>query len=170
MGMTLELPDEIIKEFKYVHDNSDEIFGGMTRAGAQVVWHNVQLTAPTQELSKSFRLSKTYKTPSDGGINTKVYCSGYIPFSDPNRKYFSRRGKAGGAVYSTDKGVPAAFLANLYEYGRSTSYFPKKPFLRNAFKGNQIEQAMLKAQKQLSYGLLDDSGWESVDSSEVPFM
>lgn len=170
--MTVQLPDDVINQFKEVSDNADEIFGGMTRAGAELVWHNVKIQCPNKELASKFKLSKTYKTPSDGGINTKVYCAGYIPFSDPNRKFFSRRGRAGSAVYHTPKGVPSAFLANMYEYGRSTSYFPKHPFFRNAFKNNQIEQEMLKAQKKLSHGLLDDTGGDftPANPSEVPFM
>ena len=166
--MDVVLPDDVMSQFKEINDNADEIFGGMTRAGAEVVWHNVKISAPTKEIAQKFRLSKTYKTPSDGGINTKVLCSGYIPFSDPNRKYFSRNAK--GTMYHTTKGVPVDFLCNLYEYGRSTSPFPKKPFFRNCFKGNEIETAMLKAQKTLSHGLLDDSEFVSVNASDVPFL
>ena len=166
--MDVILPDDVMSQFKEINDNADEIFGGMTRAGAEMVWHNVQLSAPNPELAKSFKLSKTYKTPSDGGINTKVYCSGYIPFCDPNRKYFSRNAK--GTMYHTTKGVPASFLAIMYEYGRQGNYFPKKPFFRNAFKQGEIENAMLKAQKSLSHGLLDDSEFVSVDASQVPFL
>lgn len=165
--LNLELPTEVINEIQEVEKNADEIFGGMTRAGAELVWHNVKLTAPTPEIASKFKLSKTYKTPTDGGINTKVYCSGYIPFSDPNRKYFSRSAK--GHMYHTTKGVPVDFLVKLYEYGRSTSPFPKHPFFRNAFKGNEIEKVMLKAQKELSGGLLDD-GFAPANASEVPFL
>lgn len=149
------LPDAIIKDMKRIHDNTEKIFGEMTRAGAEVVEDNVRANAPTI-LKSHVKLTRTYKTPSDGGINTKVYLSGYIPFSNSNRKGFSRRNKAGGKMYTTNKGVPVEFLANLYEYGRSTSPFPKKPFLRKAFGAKtRIEQAMRKAQKQASGGLLE---------------
>lgn len=151
----LILPDEIIKQTEKLNRDSDKIFGGMTRAGAKVVLNNVKQTAPHAGISSNTKLSKTYKTPSDGGINTKVYFSGYLPFKG-NRKTFKRRGRKGGDVYTTTKGVPVAFLAQIYEYGRSTSPFPKKPFFRKAFNTAQIEKAMLKAQKELSRGIIDE--------------
>lgn len=150
----LELPREITADIEKVYGNADKIFGEMTRAGADVVAHKMKDTAPLPALAEHIRLSKTYRTPSDDGINTKVYFTGYLPFSG-NRKTFKRRAKAGGRVYTTTKGVPAAFVAQIYEYGRSTNPFPKKPFMRKAFKGNDIVQAMLKKQKEASGGILD---------------
>lgn len=154
MGYKLELPTEVMKDIQRIHDNSDKMFGEMTKAGAELVLANVRVLAP-KTIKQYAKTSRTYKTPSDKGINTKVYVSGYIPFSDKNRKYFSRRGRAGGKVYDTNKGVPVDFLAILYEYGRSTSDFPKKPFLRRAFNNKGIEQVMLDKQKELSGGLLE---------------
>ena len=149
MGFKMTLPDELIKEFDKVNKGADKMLGEMTQAGAQAVAENMKNYAPNV-LKPFVKLSKVYKTPSDGGINTKAYISGYIPFSDPNRKYFVRgKGKA-----NETKGVPADFLAILYEYGRSTSPFPKKPFLRKSFKKKEIEEAMLKAQEKASGGLL----------------
>jgi hypothetical protein len=135
-----ELPTDIIKKFEATADQTEEIMGEMTRAAAEVVLHNIENTAP-EVLKGHTKVSKTYRTPSDGGINTKVYITGYIPFSNPARQYFSRRG-GNGTMYHTDKGVPADFLAKLYEYGRSTSPFPKHPYLRKALKKDQIEEAM----------------------------
>lgn len=149
------LPDDLIKDFKKIEKNTDKILGEMTRAGAEVTMNNVKSSVPLPKLSAYVKLSKTYKTPSDDGINTKVYFSGYLPFSG-NRTVFIRRGRSGGKVYTTTKGVPADFLAQIYEYGRSTRPFPKKPFFRKSFRKNQIEQAMLKAQKRASGGLLDE--------------
>lgn len=150
----LELPDQIIKDFRKIYENADEIFGEMTKAGAEEVEKQVRNNAPV--LLKSYvKLTRVYKTPSDGGINTKVYLSGYIPFSNPNRKYFSRRNRSGGKMYSTTQGVPADFLANIYEYGRSSSPFPKKPFFRKSFNKVLIEAAMIKAQKKATGGLLE---------------
>lgn len=148
-----EMPKEIMEDFKKIHDNAEEIFGEMTRAGAEVALNSVKANAPLSELKSYVKLSKTYKTPSDGGINTKVYFSGYLPFKG-NRKTFSRRGRSGGKVYTTTKGVPADFLAQVYEYGRSDRPFPKKPFFRKSFRKAQIEKAMLKAQERASGGLL----------------
>jgi len=157
-----ELPTDIMKDFKKIYDNSEKIFGEMTRAGAEVAMQNVKATAPIPELKIHVKLTKTYKTPTDDGINTKVYFSGYIPFSG-NRKEFTRKGGSGKA-YTTSKGVPAAFVAQVTEYGTSQRYteigayrgkIRKAPFFRKAFRKSQIEKAMLAAQKRASGGLLE---------------
>lgn len=154
--MYINLPTEVIKELESVYGNLDNILGEMTRAGATVALQEMINNCPNPIMRPYMKLTRTYRTPSDGGINTKAQVNGYIPFSDPNRKYFSRRG-ANGTMYHTTKGVPAAFLANLYEYGRSTSPFPKTPFVRKAFnQKDKIKKAMLQAQKTASGGLLDD--------------
>ena len=150
----LELPSEIMKDFQKVHDNADKILGDMTKAGADVAMNNIKANLPLSEMGSHVKLSRTYKTPSDDGINTKVYFSGYLPFSDANRKYFTRSGRSGGKTYSTAKGVPVDFLAILFEYGRSNLPFPKRPFFRKAFNKSQIENAMLDAQRKSSGGLL----------------
>ena len=151
----LELPTEVLRDFEKIHGNTKRIFGGMTKAGAEVVMNKVKATVPLSKMASHVKLTRTYKTPSDGGINTKVIINGYLPFSTPGRKTFSRRG-GNGSMYHTSKGVPADFLAILYEYGRSNRPFPKKPFLRKAFSKGPIETAMYKAQKELSGGLLDE--------------
>lgn len=154
MGFKLELPTNVIKDIEKVYKNTDEMLGEMTRAGAAVVEANMRENAP--DTIKSYvKTTRTYRTPSDDGINTKIIVKGYIPFSDPNRKGFTRKG-GGGDSYTTDKGVPAEFLANLYEHGRSTAPFPKKPFMRKSFKKKEIEEAMLQAQSKSSGGLLDE--------------
>ena len=150
----MELPTEIIKQFETVEKNSDKIFGEMTKAGAEVAARNITANAP-DVLKSHVRLSRTYKTPSNGGIATQAVIDGYIPFSDKNRKEFVRSGGS-GKKYGTSEGIPAAFLANLYEYGRSTSPFPKHPFLRRSFNKSEIEAAMLEAQAKASGGLLDE--------------
>ena len=147
------LPDELMNEFKKVYDNTEKIFGAMTRAGAEAALSKAKMKAPNT-IAPYGKLTRTYRTPTDGGINTKVIFTGYVPFSE-GRKEFKRRNKVGGKVYTTSKGVPVDFLATLYEYGRSTSPFPKIPFLRQAFSGAEIEKAMLRAQKEASGGLLE---------------
>ena len=151
----MELPKEIMSDFQKIYKNSDQIFGEMTKAGAEVVLNNVKASAPHPDIGSHAKLSRTYKTPSDDGINTKVYFSGYIPFKG-NRKTFVRRGRKGGKVYTTTKGIPVEFLALVYEYGRSGASFPKRPFFRKSFKKSQIESAMMTAQKKASGGLLDE--------------
>lgn len=150
----VELPTDIIKEMESVYKNTDHIIGEMTRAGAETVEHNMRSMAP-DDIKPFIKLSKTYKTPSDGGINTKVIISGYLPFSNPARKVFIRSGGS-GKKYETTKGVPVDFLAQLYEYGRSTAPWPKRPFMRKSFKRKEIEEAMLKAQVRASGGILKD--------------
>lgn len=145
-------PDDVIAQMMEIGGNIEDIMGQMTKAGAEQARKQMMASCPS-ELTSHIALSRTYKTPSDGGINTKVYFKGYIPFSDPNRLYFTRRG-GNGTSYSTSKGVPADFLAIMYEYGRSGLPFPKRPFVRRAFNSN-VEQAMLKAQRELSGGLLE---------------
>ena len=137
----MELPTELIREMETLNRRSEEIFGEMTQAAAQVVAKNVQTNAP-DTIKNKVKISKVYKTPTNGGINTSVYVSGYIPFSNPNREYFARTNGRSATVYRTSEGVPAAFLANLYEYGRSTSPFPKHPFLRKSFKKKEITETM----------------------------
>ncbi len=153
MGFKVQLPTEIMRDIQKIYDNTDEILGEMTRAGAKVVEDNMRNNAP-DTLKEYVKTTKTYRTPSDDGINTKVIVKGYIPFSNPNRKSFSRSGK--GGTYSTTKGVPAEFIANLYEHGRSTLPFPKRPFMRKSFRKKDIEEAMLAAQSEASGGLLDE--------------
>jgi len=137
----MQLPTEIMKDFQKIYNDSEKIFGEMTKAGAEVVEGNIRANLP-QSIQKSkmmdcLKITKTYKTPSDDGINTKVGFYGYFQNED-------------------GKTVPAPLVANVFEYGRSNSPFPKQPFMRKSFKKGQIEQAMLKAQKQASGGLLDE--------------
>jgi len=135
----LELPDQIIKDIKKIFDESEKIFGEMTEAGAQVVYNNIKANVPASfknsKIMKCLRITKTYKTPSDDGINTKVAFYGY--FQNHN-----------------DVKTPSELVANVFEYG--SSKFVKRPFLRKSFNVKQIEKAMLEAQKKASGGLLDD--------------
>ena len=110
----VELPDNIIKDIREIDSKADEIFGSMTKAGAEVVRNTMVSKAPPS-IQPHIKISVTYKTPSDGGINNKVYISGYIPFKG-GRTTFSRSGN--GGRYTTTKGVPADFLAKVFEYGR----------------------------------------------------
>lgn len=137
----LELPNEIIKQISEIYDNSEEIFGEMTRAGANVVNLNIEANVPESirdsKMMNCLKITKTYKTPSDDGINTKIGFYGYFENKD-------------------GKIVPAPLVANVFEYGRSSAPFPKHPFLRKSFKRKEIEEAMLKAQSRASGGLLDE--------------
>ncbi len=137
----MQLPDAIMKDVQRIYNNSDKIFGAMTKAGAEVVYNNMKALAPdgikNSEMIRTLKITQTYKTPSDDGINNKVAFYGYFKNSE-------------------GKTVPAPLVANVFEYGRSNLPFPKQPFMRKVFKKAQIEKAMLKAQKEASGGLLDE--------------
>ena len=90
-------------------------------------------------MAQHVKVSRVYKTPSDDGVNTKIYISGYFKFSK-GRTTFTRR--AGGRLYTTTKGIPAPFIANLFEYGTSQRQtdagadrgkMPKAPVLPQVF-------------------------------------
>lgn len=141
MGFKIELPTEIMKDIESIYKNTDDIMGAMTRAGAEVVQNNIQANIPegirSSKMMDCLKVTKTYKTPSDDGINTKVGFYGYFE---------NEQGRT----------VPAPLVANVFEYGRSTEPFPKHPFMRKSFKRKEIEEAMLKAQIEASGGLLDE--------------
>ena len=137
---SMELPTEIMRDFQKVHDNTEKIFGEMTQAGAEVAKSEIEVHVPdaikNSDMMNCLHLTKTYKTPSDDGINTKVGFYGYFTNKDGKR-------------------TPAPLVANVFEYGRSNSPFPKHPFLRKSFNKSRIEKAMLEKQKEASGGLLE---------------
>ena len=136
----LELPTEVIQQFERIDKDYEKIFGGMTKAGAEVVRSEVMSNAPdavkSSDLMSCLKMTVTYKTPSDDGINTKVAFYGYF-------------------VNSEGKRVPAPLVCNLFEYGCHKHRYPKHPFLRRSFNKGAITTAMLKAQRELSRGLLE---------------
>ena len=137
-----ELPNDLIKGVESLEKNSEKMIEDMVLAGAKVAQNRMKQKAPTT-IAKFCAISINYRTPSDGGINRKVYVKeGYLPFSGNRKYFFQKYSKDYGTMYVTTLGVPANFLAKLYEYGRSTSPFPKKPFMRRAFKKSEIEAAI----------------------------
>ena len=138
---TANIDNSVLKDIQYIDKDFERIFGGMTQAGAEVVYKNVIATLPEPLKSSGFssyvKLSRVYKTPSDYGINTKVMITGY---------FTNEKGKK----------TPVPLVANMFEYGSSKKNYPKHPFFRKSFKKAQIMQAMEEAQKKLSGGLLDE--------------
>lgn len=128
-----ELPNDIIKQIEELEGSTEKMLSEMTEAGAKIVFDNIKAGVPAAWLDSNImsclQITKTYKTPSDDGINTKVAFYGYFK---------NEEGKI----------VPAPLVANVTEYGRSNSPYPKKPFLRRAFRKAQIEKAMLSVQKK----------------------
>lgn len=142
----MELPEQILKDFERIYGGTDKIFGGMTKAGAEVVYTRVKANVPAafrdSDIMKTMRLSKQYKTPTDDGINTQVMFDGYF-YTKPDK-------------YGKRHLTPAPLVCNMFEYGSSKHKYPKHPFFRKSFNKAAIEKAMLEAQKSLSGGLLDD--------------
>ena len=141
----MALPETTIKSLEKLAKNSKDVFGTMLEAGAQTVVQNVRKninlsSAANAKMLKGLRISKPYFTPSDGAINIKIYFSGYMPFSG-NRTKFTRNG------YTTKKGVPRSFIAQVREFGRHAR-MPSIPFFRKSFNGSQIRSAMLKARRE----------------------
>ena len=144
--LKLELPNELIKQLETVEKSAEDTFGKMTKAGAEVVYNNMvkNMSGSFSNSAKSkmvagLKITKTYRTPKTGMIGNFVGFYGYIPFSNPNRKYFSRKG-GNGETYKTTKGVPRDFLAQLKEYGKSDKV--KKPFIKKSAKKKEIEKVM----------------------------
>ena len=139
--LVVDIDDSVLKDISYIDKQFDHIFGGMTKAGAEVVYKNVISALPESLKSSGFsshvKLSKVYRTPSDDGINTKVMITGY---------FMNKEGKK----------TPAPLVANMFEYGSSKRKYPKQPFFRKSFKKSQIMKAMEDVQKKLSGGLLDE--------------
>ena len=126
-----ELPNDIIKQIEGVEKNTDAMLAEMTEAGAKIVLANIKANVPSSwhssNIMKCLKVSRTYKTPTDDGVNTKVAFYGY--FKNKN-----------GEI------IPAPLVANVTEYGRSNSPYPKQPFLRKSFKKADIERAMQAVQ------------------------
>lgn len=126
-----ELPNDIIKQLESLDKNTHKMLEEMTEAGARVVLSNIKSSVPhswySSNIMKCLKVTKPYKTPSDDGVNTKVAFYGY----------FINRNK---------ERIPAPLVANVTEYGRSNSPYPKKPFLRRSFKKGQIDKAMQAVQ------------------------
>lgn len=128
-----ELPNDIIKQIEDLEKNTDKMLGEMTQAAAAKVYENIKIGVPaswfSSDIMKCLKITKTYKTPSDDGVNTKVAFYGY--FINENKKR-----------------IPAPLVANVTEYGRSNLPYPKHPFMRKAFNKGQIEKAMQAVQDQ----------------------
>ena len=129
-GFNLELPTEVVKNFKELSNSSEEMMMEMTQAGAQVVFNNIKTNMKrsfktTKSLEKGLKITRSYRTKSDDAVNTKVGFYGY-----------------------DDDGVPIPLKALAREYGTSRGE-QKKPFMRKAFKTEAtITEAMMKVQRR----------------------
>lgn len=137
---SFEMPKEILKDIQKIEENTDEIFGEVVKAGADVVYKNILNNMPSgvrnSNLKNCLKTTEPYKTPSDRGINCKVAFYGW--FENENGQT-----------------VPASLVASVFEYGRSKGDFPKQPFVRKSFNKSLIEQTMLDKQREITGGLLE---------------
>ena len=131
------LPTELIKQFETLELNTEKMIGEMVQAGAEVAEKNIIAKMPRSLYeglgSDNIITSRVYKTPSDDGINCQAMIVGY--FTNKNGEK-----------------IPAPLVANVFEYGRSNSPFPKQPFFRRSFNKGQIEKAMLRVQEKYIKG------------------
>jgi len=134
---TGSLPTELIKQFETLELNTEKMLGEMVETGAEVARQNIEAKMPRalrEALgSDNIIVSRVYKTPSDDGINCQAMIVGY---------FTNRNGER----------IPAPLVANVFEYGRSNSPFPKQPFFRQSFNKSQIEKAMLRVQEKYIKG------------------
>lgn len=135
--VTIDLPNDLIKQFESLEKNTSKMLGEMTTAGAKVAYSNIKAQVPknwhSSNIMKCLRVTEPYKTPSDDGINTKVAFYGYFENKD-------------GRI------VAAPLVANVTEYGRSNAPYPKHPFMRKSFKKADIERAMQEVQNKYIKG------------------
>ena len=126
-----QLPTELIEQFEFLDKNTETMLKEMTREGAKNVLANVKANVPQSfrksGIMKCLKLTRSYKTPSDDGVATKVAFYGYFQNDD-------------------GKKTPAPLVCNLFEYGRSNSPYPRHPFMRRSFVSGEIETAMKKVQ------------------------
>lgn len=126
-----QLPTELMKQFDFLDKNTDTMLKEMTRNGAKKVLANVKANVPQSfsksDIMKCLKLTRSYKTPSDDGVATKVAFYGYFTNEDGKR-------------------TPAPLVCNLFEYGYSNSSNPRHPFMRRSFVSSEIESAMKKVQ------------------------
>jgi hypothetical protein len=127
----MELPNDLIKTFDRLNEETEKMIGEMTQAGAQVVLEEIKANVPASfrdsDIMKCLHITKVYKTPSDGGINTKIAFYGY---------FINKRGVK----------TPAELVCNVMEYGRSDGKVKKHPFVRKSFNKKKIKSALEKTQ------------------------
>ena len=138
--LKVEIPKELLSQINMISVNADILFGEMVKTGAEVVYKNIMANFPKSfadsDIRNCLKITNTYITPSDDGINVKVGFYGY---------FYNHKNQL----------VPAPLVANVMEYGRSGIDFPKHPFMRKSFRVAEIEKAMLDKQKELTGGLLE---------------
>lgn len=129
-----EIPKELIDQMKKLEQDTPEMMKSMVEAGAETVLERMRSNAPqgmksNPQLMACLGTTRPYEAPSDDSINVKVGFAGYFTNEDGVR-------------------TPAPLVANIFEYGRSNSPFPKQPFMRKSFNKGAITKAMEAVQKK----------------------
>jgi hypothetical protein len=128
-----EIPNELISQMKKLEQDTPEMMKSMVEAGAETVLERMKSNAPagmkSSLIMNCLSATRPYEAPSDDSVNVKVGFAGY---------------------FTNENGVktPAPLVANIFEYGRSNSPFPKQPFMRKSFNKAAITKAMEQAQKK----------------------
>ena len=127
-----QLPTELMEQFEFLDKSTHTMLKEMTRAGAKKVLTNVKANVPSSFMKsgimKCLKLTRSYKTPSDDGVATKVAFYGWYFANDDGKR------------------TPAPLVCNMFEYGRSNSPYPRHPFMRRSFVSSEIESSMKKVQ------------------------
>ena len=129
-----EIPKELLNQVKKLEHDTPEMMKAMVEAGAETVLERMKSNAPagmksSPQLMACLGTTRPYEAPSDDSINVKVGFAGYFTNEDGVR-------------------TPAPLVANIFEYGRSNSPFPKQPFMRKSFNKGAITKAMEAVQKK----------------------
>ena len=129
-----EIPKALIDQMKKLEQDTPGVMKSMVEAGAETVLERMRSNAPqgmksSPQLMACLGTTRPYEAPSDDSINVKVGFAGYFTNEDGVR-------------------TPAPLVANVFEYGRSSSPFPKQPFMRKSFNKRAITKAMEAVEKQ----------------------
>lgn len=128
-----ELPNDVIRDLQARDRDAPTMMGQMVVAGGNTVIGNVRANLgrsfqTTRSLLQGLKITRVYKTPSDGGINVKIGFYGYSR---------TRRSK------KYPQGIPIPLIAAAREYGTSSGE-AARPFFRRSFKKGEIDAAMQK--------------------------
>jgi hypothetical protein len=138
-SFVFSIDNQTMRDIERIYKDSDKIFGSMTKAGAETVRRKVRKNVPASfkksRIMNHLKVTKTYRSPSDGGINNKVGFYGY---------FTNHRGRK----------TPAPLVAKVFEYGKTN--FLKRPFFRKSFDRKEIYKVMMEQQRKASGGLLDE--------------
>lgn len=128
-----EIPNELLNQVKKLEHDTPEMMKAMVEAGAETVLERIKSNAPagmqSSPIMNCLSSTRPYEAPSDDSINVKVGFAGYFTNEDGVK-------------------TPAPLVANVFEYGRSNSPFPKQPFMRKSFNKGAITKAMEAVQKK----------------------